>query len=145
MRFSLASLLLAITVAGVASLYLKYLLDSRPPEWTDFSTKELSRHQQDRRVVLLVFTADWDITSALTKRTLERPRVSRWLRRHDAIVMRADASKPASPVHGKLAELTGRKVLPVVAIYAPGKSEAIVLTHALSDTEILTILEESIQ
>lgn len=140
-RFSLAGLLIALTLACGGALFVKSYLESRPPTWIDYSPQKLSKFQKEGRTILLNFQADWDVSSKINRRMIDRPQVSRWIRRNGVVTMRADLTKPSTRVTAELQKLN-RDSVPVIAIFRaedPGPPR--VIDGVVTDRQLLNVLQ----
>ncbi|MBA61257.1 MAG: hypothetical protein CMJ76_02725 [Planctomycetaceae bacterium] len=103
---------------------------------------------QDKRLVMVDFTADWCLTCKLLKKAvLDTDAVQSTLNEHEVVQLVADwtemDSKTGLEIDAELEKLGKGKQLPIIAFYSPGQGEEPrTLVGAYTAGEIQSILKE---
>jgi thiol:disulfide interchange protein len=115
-------MLLLIFPIGIAFEWLRNYLDNRPIEWVTCSANALDENLRAGRMVMINFTATWDVNTRMHEVALETPAVRRRIRALDIVPLRADYTDGSPEIEDALKAL-GQRVIGVVAIYRPQSPE----------------------
>lgn len=112
--------------------------------WVPFSQRRLDRLTNDRRTVLVDFTADWCLTCKTLEATaLNTQEVRDVLRANGVVALQADWTDGDPEISRKLESL-GSKQVPVVAIFPAGRAQQpIVLMGFYTRAVLLEKLQEA--
>jgi len=120
LQVTVTGMLLAMIPIGVMCLFLGQYIANAEVNWQPFSQSALETSLADGRIVVVFFSADWDIGSAYSEKELftdEEIRDS--LQREKAVTLRADCtdqwkSQDIRAVHDYVSP---RRQLPLIAVF----------------------------
>ena len=143
-QFRLLTLLILMVLVGFASMWIASLLDNRPIDWLPYSKLSFERCIEEKKTVLIFFTADWDATSLITEvAVFDDDQVRRLVRSRHVIAMKADFTN-WNPEAMEVFERIAGNATPAIAIYsARSANEPIVLRGLISVNELCETLENA--
>jgi thiol:disulfide interchange protein DsbD len=110
-----------------------------PGTWMPFNDTRFKAALATGNVVVIDFTADWDINCKVPKRTiLDHDPVRTRLQKGDVILLEADCSSKTSPGSAYLKAL-GQTGVPTLAVYGPGVDKPLIFNSYLPDTVIAAV------
>jgi thiol:disulfide interchange protein len=137
---SLAPRLVAVTIALAMVLPAAWgarKLTHHPHDWLPYSDQALADARTAEKLVFVEFTADWCGNCHWLEATvINDPSIADLLRRHGAVMLKADLTRddaPALPLLGQLSAVGG---IPLSALYPPGADDPIILTGIYSRSEL---------
>ena len=143
-QFRLLTLLILMVLVGFASMRIASLLDNRPFDWLPYSKSSFERYIEEKKTVLIFFTAEWDMTSVVTEvAVFEDEQVRRLVRSRNVIAMKADISKRNAET-AEIFKSIAENETSTVAIYsARSANEPVVLRGLISVNELCETLENA--
>jgi thiol:disulfide interchange protein DsbD len=110
-------------------------------QWTDFSPLALKAAQEEGRVVIVNFTADWCSNCKLNwVRALDVPAARELYELKDIVLLTADITNPNPEVQSLLHHL-GSRSIPFVAVFPPYMpNNPIIMRDIISKEKYLTVL-----
>lgn len=91
-------------------------------EWIPYDQAKLKSLRSQARPVLLLFTADWNVTGKNLQRQIENdPNLTALIAQHKVTPMLADWTEPSDDIRRGLQEF-GRAAVPTLAIFSPHPS-----------------------
>lgn len=111
--------------------------------WQPYSDAALSAAQQDNRLALIDFTADWCLNCKYVEQTVfHDPRVLDALKKQNVLVLKADLTQSDAPGSGLLTQLGGEGI-PYTAVYLPGNPKPIGIDSIYTADTLLGVLGRS--
>jgi suppressor for copper-sensitivity B len=112
--------------------------------WTPYSDDAFKQLRDAGKPVLVKFTANWCGTCQYIEGTVFRdPQVWSALKTRDFTAIKVDLTDENAPGKDLLLKLNPAGGIPLTAIYAPGKSEPIVLASVYTSSELLKALDDA--
>ena len=144
--------LLAITLLGTAIWLISIigvqtgLLSSAGADriaWQKFDENVIAGQVADGNVVFVDVTADWCLTCAANKKlVLDRDPVATRLQGDGVVAMKADWTNPDPGISAFL-ERHGRYGIPFNIVYGPAAPQGLPLPELLTDTDVLSALDQA--
>jgi thiol:disulfide interchange protein DsbD len=95
------------------------LTDQGPIDWVYYTEKRFEAANNDKKVVVLVFSAEWCLNcEALEQGVLNNPKVAELFERNDVIPMKVDITGNNPEGKAKLREV-GNLTIPLLVIFSP--------------------------
>ena len=118
------SLLTLVLFATIAAMWVRpYFL--APPQWRDYSPKELRLQRDQGRIVAVYFRADWwSGFDHLQTELLDDESIS-VIRKNNVVLMVANIEQDDSDAIAELEQASGMKLIPPVVIYSPNETSAL--------------------
>lgn len=145
------ALALSVVLLGTAGV-LAWPTGSEPPAqatqavasadtWQPWSTEAVQRALDNRRPVLIDFTAAWCVTCQVNKRlVLGRDDIKAALSRRGVVLLRADWTRHDPAITAELAR-HGRNSIPFYLLYKPGGQAPVVLPEVLTVGSVMQAIE----
>jgi thiol:disulfide interchange protein len=113
-------------------------------EWEAYAPDKIAALQAEGKTVMVDFTADWCLTCQTNFRfAINTNRVKEVVEQNQIVPMLADWTDESEEIQQRLAELDSKSI-PLLAIYPAGKpGEVVVLRDVISETQLLTALEQA--
>ncbi len=112
--------------------------------WTAYSDDRFNDLRNSGKPVLVKFTANWCATCQYIEGTVFRdPQVWAALKAHDITPIKVDLTDEDAPGKELLLKLNPAGGIPLTAIFAPGRSEPVVLASVYSSSELLHALDQA--
>ena len=133
-----------MVLVGFASMRIASLLDNRPFDWLPYSKSSFERYIEEKKTVLIFFTAEWDMTSVVTEvAVFEDEQVRRFVRSRNVIAMKADFTKTNPEAAEVFEAIAGNETSTVAIFSARSAHEPIVLHGPISVSELCETLENA--
>jgi thiol:disulfide interchange protein len=141
-QIRLATLLLVMVPLGLLFLGVRYWWQSRPIEWKDYSQALVEQELDEGRIVVVHFTAQWDMTSAWNGVILSHsPELRRYSHTHSTTFVMADWTEESDEIRDALYEQKLRSI-PATFIYDPRHpQQPRVLTDIVTPEQLLENLQ----
>jgi len=98
---------------------------------------------QDKRLVMVDFTADWCLTCKVNKQlVLDSKAVLQVLKKQNVIAMQADWTRPDPKITSYLSKYS-RYGIPFNIIYGPSSPSGIVLPELLTQNKVLDVFSQA--
>lgn len=131
-------------VIAALSFSVGPLMTYEPLPWRKYSPTALEAALNDRKVVVLDFTAEWCLTcKALEKTVLESAAVSKVLNGSGVVLLKADITGSNEAGSAKLKAL-GRVTIPLLVVYAPDGRE-VFKSDTYSPEQVIRAVEAAAQ
>ena len=146
LRFDLKTLFLAVLVAAVAAMAFERYWVTRPLVWQPFSAKARDEALASGNLVLIKFTADWDIESArLDHAFINSAELRSLIRRHGIVTIEADYTRQTRPIANEVIRVYGQEVVPVLAVYSPDKPDIPYFAgYVVEEDDLLALLRRAL-
>jgi thiol:disulfide interchange protein DsbD len=110
---------IGILVMAVSAWGALRLTDRGPVDWVYYSPKQYEAAIDKRKIVVMVFTAEWCLNcKALEQGVLNNPKIVELLGREDIIPMKVDITGNNPAGKAKLREV-GNLTIPLLIIFSP--------------------------
>lgn len=136
------ALFAAMLFAAVAAMSFERYWATRPLVWQPFSKKARDEALASGKIVLIKFTADWDLESAKVDSAFANsPELRSLIRRHAIVTIEADYTAQTRQIANELIRLSGGETVPWVAIYTPNNPDApSFLDYVVKEDDVLAAL-----
>jgi thiol:disulfide interchange protein DsbD len=96
-----------------------HLTDQGPIDWVYFSPQQYEKAIDDRKIVVMVFTAEWCLNcKALEQGVLNNPKIVNLFTNENIVPMKVDITGNNPAGKAKLREV-GNLTIPLLIIYSP--------------------------
>lgn len=148
LQFNLKTLFLAVLVAAVAAMSFERYWVRRSLVWQPFSVKARGETLASGKIVLIKFTADWDVGSVMLDRVfINSAELRALIRRNRIVTIEVDYTDPhqMKTIAKDADRLYGPEVVPMVAIYKPDKPNVPVFAdYVIEEEELLAVLHRAL-
>jgi thiol:disulfide interchange protein DsbD len=120
------------------------LTNQGPIDWVYFSEKRFEAAVAERKVVVMVFTAEWCLNcKAIEQGVLNNPKVAALLKRDEIVAMKVDITGKNPAGKAKLREV-GNLTIPLLVIFSPN-GEQVFKSDFYTVEQILNAVTEALQ
>jgi thiol:disulfide interchange protein len=133
------------TAFAVVSVYVSatFGLPDRSIPWQDYSPELYSRHLEDRKVVVLDFTADWCLNcKTIEAAVLHRAAVVKALNAADVAPVKVDLTKPQAAGWRKLKEFN-EVGIPLLVVMTSGSPDPVLKSNAYTPDQVIEAINRA--